>query len=48
MYFMRFSIIKLSPLSDRMFLYKENKCFTSTEVIGTYFMQEVSFKSNLW
>jgi hypothetical protein len=41
MYFIRFLVVKLSLLSDRMFLYKENECFTSTEVIGTYFIQEV-------
>jgi hypothetical protein len=46
MYIVRFVVMKLSPLSDRMFLYIENECFISTEVIGTYFMQEVSFKSN--
>ncbi|KAL4104439.1 hypothetical protein QTP88_019740 [Uroleucon formosanum] len=39
-------IVKLTLLSDRMFLYIENERSTSTEVIGAYFMQEVSFKSN--
>jgi hypothetical protein len=47
MYFVRFSVVKLSLLSDRMFFYIENECFTSTEIIGTHFMQEVLFKSNL-
>jgi hypothetical protein len=47
MYIVRFSEVQLSLLFDRMFLYIENKCSTSTEVIGTYFMQEDSFKSNL-
>ncbi|KAL4127212.1 hypothetical protein QTP88_011403 [Uroleucon formosanum] len=40
------TIVKLTLLSDRMFLYIENERSTSTEVIGAYFMQEVSFKSN--
>jgi hypothetical protein len=39
MYFIRFSIVKLSLLFGRMFLYKENECFTSTEVIGIYFIK---------
>jgi hypothetical protein len=46
MYFVRFVVVKLTLLSDRIILYIENECFTSTEVIGAYFMQEVWFQSN--
>jgi len=46
MYLVRLSEVKLTLLSDRMFLYIENERSTSTEVIGAYFIQEVSFKSN--
>jgi hypothetical protein len=47
MYVVRFTVEKLFLLFDRMFLYVENDYSTPTEVIGTHFMQEVSFKSNL-
>jgi hypothetical protein len=47
MYFVRFTVVKPSLLSDRIFFYLENECFTSNEVISTHFMQEVSLKSNL-
>jgi hypothetical protein len=47
MYFVRFAVVKLSILSDRMFLHIENEWFTSIEVIGTHFMQDVLFKFNL-
>jgi hypothetical protein len=45
--FVRFVVVKLSLLSDRIFLYIENEYFISTKIISTHFMQEVSFKSNL-
>jgi len=34
--------MKLTSLSDRIFLYIENELSISTEVIGAYFIQEVS------
>jgi hypothetical protein len=37
MYLARFSEVKLTLLSDRMFLYIENDRSISTEVIGAYF-----------
>jgi hypothetical protein len=36
MYLARFSEVKLTLLSDKMFLYIENDCSISTEVIGAY------------
>jgi hypothetical protein len=39
MYFARFVIVKLTLLSDRMFLYTENERSTYTEVIGGYFIK---------
>jgi len=42
MYFLRCLIVKLTVLSDRIFLYVENELSTSTEVIGAYFIQKVS------
>jgi len=45
MYLERFSVVKLTLLSDRMILYIENERSTyRTEVSCAYFMQEVSFK----
>jgi len=39
MYFSRFSVVKLTLFFDRM--YTENEPSKSTEVISTYFIQEV-------
>jgi len=45
MYFSRFTIVKLTIMSDRIFLYIEIEIFTSTGVIGAYFIQ--NYNSNL-
>jgi len=45
MYFPRFSVVKLTVLLDKIFLYVENELSTSTEVISTYFIvHTTSFK----
>lgn len=48
MYFVRFSVVKLTLLSNKMFLYIENERSTSTEVIGIciFIQVAISFKSN--
>jgi hypothetical protein len=52
MYLVRLSEVKLILLSDRMFLYMENDCSISTEVIGAYFginvIRLVSVKSSFY
>jgi len=42
MYFPRIAVVKLTLLSDGIFLYIENELSTSTEVISAYFIPEVS------
>jgi len=42
MYFPRFAIVKLTFMSNKMFLYIENKHSTSTEVIGCILHTKVS------
>jgi len=42
MYVPTFSVVKLTLLSNRIFLYIENELSTSTEIIGAHFIQEVS------
>lgn len=44
MYVFRFSILRLTLLSDKRFLYIKNKHLKFTEMIGVYFIQAVSFK----
>jgi hypothetical protein len=52
MYLARFSEVKLTLLSDRMFLYIENDLSISTEVIDVYFdidvIRLVSTESSLY
>lgn len=38
------SLVKLNRLADKILLYFENEYSTSSEVIGAYFVQTVSFK----
>jgi len=42
MYSHRFSVVKLTQTDNRIFLYVENELSISTEVIGAYFLQDVS------
>jgi len=42
MYLPRFTVVNLTLLSNRIFLYVENKLSTSTETIGAYYIQEIS------
>jgi len=46
MFFTRISIVKLTTYcpSEYLTFNIENELFTSTEVIGAYFIQEISFK----
>jgi len=41
MYILRFAVVKLTLLSDRLFLYIEHELSTYNEVIGVYFIQEI-------
>jgi len=44
MYFLRFAVMKLTLLSERIFLYIENELCISTEVVGTLVLHTRRFK----